>query len=166
MFEVTERPSILRLMFQFMLLETVLSFAAMFMAALLMPLESFGTEAHEHVGGAFVALLVAFGFGYSISRSSPRLAEMNRWAWLFPGSILTLGMLQEWLQPPPISSVPSELFYSSGANEGGIGVFLFTFPGVVSIRYSLGSVWARRRARQVFSETPNDRASESDTKHD
>lgn len=119
MFEVAERASILRLMLRFMLLDTVLSFGAMFVAALLMPLESFGKGPHGHFGGAFVALLVAFGFGRSISRSSQRLAEMNCWAWLVPGSILTLLMLQEWLQPPPISSVPSELFYSSSDNEGG-----------------------------------------------
>src|SRR5579859_607885 len=104
MFEITERPSILRLMFQFMLLETVLSFAAMFLAIFLMPLESFGKEPHEHFGGAFVALLIAFGFGHSISRSSPRLAELNCWAWLFPGSVLMLGILGEWLHAPPISS--------------------------------------------------------------
>jgi hypothetical protein len=155
MFEVTERPSILRLMFQFMLLETAVSFAAMFLAVMLMPLESFGKEPHEHFGGAFIALLVAFGFGRSISRSSPRLAEMNCWAWVFPGSILMLAILGEWLRPPPISSVPSEIFYSSGATEGGIGVFLFTFPGVVSIGYSLWARGARANVFQVWS--PNSR---------
>jgi hypothetical protein len=151
MFEVTERPSILQRMFQFMLLEKAVSFSAMFLAVLLMPLESFGKEPHEHFGGAFTALLVAFGFGRSISRSSPRLAEMNCWAWVFPGSILMLAMLGEWLRPPPTSSLPSEIFYSSSATEGGIGVFLFTFPGVVSIGYSLGSLWARRSAGQRLS---------------
>jgi hypothetical protein len=74
---------------------------------------------------------------------------MNCWAWLFPGSFLILGILQEWLSPPPMSSVPSEYFYSGGANEGGIGIFLVTFPGVVSIGYSLGSLWARHRVREL-----------------
>jgi hypothetical protein len=149
-------------MFQFMVLETTLSFAAMLLAAALMPLESFGKEPHSHFLGALAALVLAFTFGKSISSSSPRLAEMNCWAWLFPGSILTRGILQEWLQPPPISSVPSELFYSSSGTEGGIGVFLVTFPGAVSIGYSLGSLWARHHARHAFSELPNGGASEHD----
>jgi hypothetical protein len=150
MFEEVERPSILREMLRFMLLELIICSAALFLAAPLMAIESFGKEPHSHFIGVAIALVIAFAMGNAISRSSPRLAPLNCWAWGFPGGFFIFGMASEWLHPPPISSVPSEFFYSSGANEGGIVIFLFTFPGVVAIGYSLGSLWARRRSRQVF----------------
>jgi hypothetical protein len=149
MFEEVERPSILRGMMRFMVLEFALCSAALFLAFPLMAIESFGKEPHSHFLGIGITLVIVFAMGNAISRSSPRLAPLNCWAFLFPGGLFVFGLLQEWLHPPPISSVPSELFYSSGANEGGIVIFLFTFPGVVSIGYSLGSFWAYRRSRQV-----------------
>jgi hypothetical protein len=149
MFQEIERPGILREMLRFMLLELVVCSAALFLAIPLMAMESFGQEPHSHFLGVTIALVIGFAMGKKISRSAPRLSLLNCWAFLFPGGIFIMGILQEWLHPPPISSVPSELFYSSGDNEGGIVIFLFTFPGVVSIGYSLGSLWARRRAGQA-----------------
>jgi len=158
MFEVVERPSILREMLRFMLLEFVICSAAFFLAIPLMALESFGAEPHSHFLGVAIAFGIGLAMGNAISRSSPRLALHNCWAFLFPGGIFIFVLLQEWLRPPPISDVPSELFYSSGDNEGGIVIFLFTFPGVVSIGYSLGAIWARHRSRQApgnISATPS-----------
>jgi len=108
MFEEVERPSILREMLRFMLLEFVLCSAAVSLAIPLMAIESFGKEPHSHFIGVAIALVIGFAMGKAISRSSPRLAPLNCWAWLFPGTLLVLGILQELLQPPPISSVPSE----------------------------------------------------------
>ena len=156
MFEEVERPSILREMLRFMLLEFVLCSAAVSLAIPLMAIESFGKEPHSHFIGVAIALVIGFAMGKAISRSSPRLAPLNCWAWLFPGTLFVLGILQELLQPPPISSVPSEYFYSSSATEGGIGIFLLTIPGVVSIGYSFGALWFRRRSRQASERDPGD----------
>src|ERR1700689_2737096 len=110
MFEEVERPSILREMLRFMLLELIICSAALFLAAPLMAIESVGKEPRSHFIGVAIALVIAFAMGNAISRSSPGLALLNCWAWLFPGGFFILLMAQEWLRPPPISRVPSEFF--------------------------------------------------------
>ena len=82
-------------------------------------------------------------FGSGVQRSVPRLASSGRRIWLLPCFLLLVGLLSALHNTMFVSDV-SDLFYPSTQGEAWWAVYLFTYPTLGCLGYSVGIIFRAR----------------------
>jgi hypothetical protein len=103
-----------------------------------------GNNWYQVIKGVEVGAVGLF-LGFLFYRIFPELRETGRWIWIFPVSLLALGILYD-LHAVTHPRIFEGYFYWShpGRDEGALGREFFTYPAWTSIWYSVGMVIAAR----------------------
>ena len=117
------------------------------------PLDHFRDSAMLCGAGFLFAVLVHWLF--------PRAAVTGRWVWTLPTSLLALAFVGDALTSS-FGRAFVEFFYPGPNGEAGWAMALVTYPTGSAIAYSLGMLFATRKARRrLASSFQNPGADES-----
>ena len=110
-------------------------------------LSRFGVIGHLLESLSIVVLAVAPSFfgGRLIGSKTPRIAASGRWVWLLPVALLAAALLSSVFNSR-IERDLSELLFPPPEGEAWWAVWLFTYPTLACVGYSLGIEYGRRKA--------------------
>jgi hypothetical protein len=98
-----------------------------------------------------LAFVPAFFCGFVVQRSMPGFASSGRWVWLLPSFLLFAALLSSL---PTFARNVSDLLYPPSQGEAWWAVFLFTYPWLGCLGYSLGIIFgARFEQKQTKQKT-------------